>query len=149
MPEIITQKTKIHAVCYDIFRELVAWGQAPWWPKRSLMSIENLSGTIEVGTRYRQQENLPFGPNWCTVNKIIDKKNLYIRRDFFGNMFDGFEELTVVPDEDGNGEVEYTFAAELKSSFSRFFWKSGAKSMHIDNITTILSSLKEYLEKQR
>ena len=113
------------------------------------MSIENLSGTIEIGTRYRQRVRLPFGPNWCTVNKVIDKKNLYIRREFFGNMFDGFEELTVIPDEDGNGEVDYTFAAELKGVFSKFFWKNGAKSMHTDNITVILSSLKEYLEKQK
>ena len=149
MPEIIIQKIKIKAVCYEIFRELISWGQSSWWPKQTLMSIENLSGTIDVGTRYRQQVKVPFGPNWCTVNKVIDKKNLYIRRDFFGNMFDGFEELTIVPDEDGNGEVCYTFAAELKGALSRFFWKNGAKKIHTDNITMILSSLKEYLEKQR
>jgi len=149
MPEIISQKIKIKAVCHDIFRELIAWGQAPWWPKNSLMSIQNISGTIDVGTRYRQQVKVPFGPNWCTVNKTIDKKNLYIRRDFFGNMFDGFEELTIIPDENGDGEVEYTFAAELKGAISKFFWKNGAKKMHSDNITMILSSLREYLEKRR
>jgi hypothetical protein len=149
MPEIIIQKIRIEAVCYDIFKELVSWGQSSWWPKNTLTSIENLSGTIDVGTRYRQQVKLPFGPNWCTVNKVIDKKNLYIRRDFFGNMFDGFEELTVVPDEDGHGEINYTFAAELKGGIAKFFWKNGAKKMHTDNITMILSSLKEYLEKRK
>ena len=76
MPEIIIQKIKIKAVCHDIFRELVYWGQAAWWPKQSLMSIKNLSGITEVGTRYRQQVKLPFGPNWCTVNKVLDKKAL-------------------------------------------------------------------------
>jgi len=149
MPDIITQKIKIDAVCYDIFRELVAWGSAPWWPKKSLMSIVNESGITDVGTRYRQQVKIPFGPSWCTVNKVIDKKNMYIRRDFFGNMFDGFEELSITPDEDGHGEITYTFAAELKGAVNKFFWQKGAKQMHADNITMILASLKEYLEKGR
>ena len=149
MPEIITQKIKIEAVCRDIFRELIRWGQAEWWPKRSLMNIENLDGPIDVGTRYRQQVKIPFGPHWCTVNKVIDKKNMYIRRDFLGGMFDGFEELSVVPDEDGNGDVAYTFAAEVKGGVNKFLWQKAAKKMHTENINIILKTLKEYLEKKQ
>jgi len=149
MPEIITQKIKVKAIAHDTFRELMLWGDSAWWPSRCPMDIENLSGNHDVGARYRQSVKFLLGPEWVTVNKVIDKKNLYLRRDFFGKAFDGFEEYTIAIDDDGNSEITFTFAAELKGRLNKYLWKKFGRQMHIDSITMILKALKEYLEKKQ
>jgi hypothetical protein len=151
MPEIITQKIKISAPAGEIFKHLIIWGESSWWPKKSLMRFTKTTpGPIGVGTCYEQQVKLPLGPSWQAYNKIIDRKNLYLRRDFSGSMFEGFEEMTVTLSESGYSEVVYTFAAaEIKGSFNKFLWKHAAKKMHIQNIALIFRALKDSLEGAR
>ncbi len=150
MPEIITQKIHIKGVCSEIFKQLLLWGVAPWWPKDSLMKIERVDGNdVVANARYRYKVNVPFvGPGWLAVNRVVDTKNMYLRRDFFEGSFEGFEEFSVYPDDNGYGEVTYTFAADVKGLLAKMFWERGGKEKHIANIDLILKVLKTSIEKK-
>jgi len=149
MPEIITQKIQINGVPIEIFKELVTWSEAPWWPEKCPMKITNTTGSIDVGTGYNLIVDMPMGPKWKATNRIIDRKNLYLRRDFFEGDLEGFEEATVTPDENGYSDIVYTFAAEVKGMLGRFFWKQAGKKLHEKNIEEILRSLKKYIERKK
>lgn len=150
MPETVAQKIQIDGVAIDIFKELILWGEALWWPKSCPMKIVNTTkGPIGVGTCYRYRVDMPFGLNWEGVNRIIDKKNLYLRRDFFKGSLEGFEEATITPDESGYCEVAYTFAVDVKGKINMFFWKKIGKPLHVKNIDIILHNLKNHIERKR
>lgn len=147
MFEKIIQEIFVRANPDDIFEQLLVWGEAGWWPRRSLMRFKNLSGEIKLGTVYLAKIRLVFGPSWYARNVILDKENFYIKRIFLEGIFSGGEELRILSNVDGRQKVIYTFDCEVKGIFNNFIWNLISRKLHIKNIDMILSSLKTYLEK--
>lgn len=144
----IKQSIAINAGYDSVFNELLLWGQSRWWPKNSLMRLENLSGEIKEKTLYLQKVGLPFAPSWHTRNEVVDKDKLYIKRTFLDGMFEGYEELSVLKSKDVS-EAVYNFDYKIKGVFNKLMWKLVFKKLHIRNIDLILESLKKHLERKR
>jgi len=146
MDETIHQEIIIAAAKGSIFQELLLWGEAEWWPKRSLMRFINLSHTIGENALYLAQVKLPYGPHWHMRNELVDEKAGCIRRVFLDGMFKGFEELRIVPQKDCF-KVIYTFCVRVRGFLNRLMWKYVFRNRHIKNIAGILVSLKLYLQQ--
>lgn len=144
---MIVQEAMIASSPQEIFEELLIWGEANWWPKKSLMRFINLSGARKQSTVYLQKTKLPFGPAWHTRNEIVDSQNLRLKRIFLDGMFDGFEELSVERLKDNASKAIYAFNYRIKGLINKIMWNLIFKRLHIKNIDLILSSLKRYLEK--
>lgn len=146
--EVIRQEIVIASEPEGVFKELLVWGQSSWWPKGSLMKFINLTGKIDVDTMYLQKVKIPFGPKWNTRNKVVDKNRMYIKREFLNGMFEGFEELWVIPSESGVCKASYSFNYKVRGVLNRIIWDSFFKQLHIKNIDSIFKSMKEYLEEK-
>ena len=146
MSKVIRQQISIKSDPKSIFKELLSWGRSNWWPK-ILMQFRDLSEDIQEGTVYLQKVNLPFGPKWHTRNTLIKSTTYYIQRTFLGGIFDGFEELTVIPKEDVS-EVVYCFHYIVRGTINKLLWSFFFKRLHEKNINLILTSLKQYLEEK-
>ncbi len=141
-----TNKHTIVVACQpqDVFKEIVCWGESPWWPVRSLMRFKRQTqGDIREGTIYRQQVMLPFGPSWkAEVTKLTESG---ITRVFFDGMFEGHETVNMFARAYGV-EVVYEMYYQIKGSFNRFMWRLIFNKLHDQNIEMILRNLKTYLE---
>ncbi|MDD5019870.1 MAG: hypothetical protein PHS61_05570 [Candidatus Omnitrophica bacterium] len=126
-------------------KEIIRWGEAPWWPKKSLMRFERLtSGAVSPGTRYRQKVELPFGPGWnVEVGEISDRG---IKRRFLDGMFRGYETVCFVPCPEGM-RVDYEMCCEVCGAANRLLWPVIFRRLHDRNIEAILKGLKIFMEK--
>lgn len=147
MSKIIKQQIPIKADPKSIFRELLSWGRSSWWPKKNAMQIKELSRQIDEGSVYLQRINLPFGPKWHTRNTLIKSTTYYIQRTFLDGIFDGFEELMVIPKENVS-EVVYCFHYIIRGKINKLLWFLFFKRLHEKNIDLILTALKQYLEEK-
>jgi len=129
-----------------VFKEIVLWGEASWWPKKTTMKFIRVGdGPIKEGTIYKQKVLLPFAPSWCSVITKINQGNSVSRRLFDG-FIDGEEKIEGVLR--GNSViVEYCLEYYIPSNIHRILWKLCFESMHNYNIEKILKSLKEHLEQ--
>lgn len=145
-------KTNLHRITIRaekeaVFHEVVVWGQASWWPKRSLMKFINLSGPIEKGTKYLQKVMLPCGPSWhVQITGLVSMSS--IRRDFLDGMFQGFETVSVCEVKDGV-EVCYNMNYEIQGRLNRILWRLIFEKLHDRNIEAVLNNLKEFLENKK
>lgn len=126
--------------------EIIRWGEAPWWPERSLMRfVRTTPRPVQRGTRYRQEVLLPFAPTWgVEVESITD---MGITRRFLNGMFKGFETVSLKPQRDAV-EVNYRMHYEIQGFCNRFLWFLFFRNLHDKNIEDILANLKEFLEKK-
>jgi hypothetical protein len=128
-------------------REIVLWGEASWWPKRSLMRFVRLSeGPVQKGTRYRQMVLLPFAPSWdVEVDSVAPTS---ITRRFLNGMFKGFETISFMPQEPA-AHVVYEMYYEVQGALNRLLWPVIFRKLHDRNIEEILAHLKKYLEEDQ
>ena len=130
-------------------QEIILWGEASWWPKKSLMKFTRLTkGEISVGTRYDQKVLLPFAPKWnVEITKIIPGRE--IERTFLNGMFQGKESVQL--EERYNGiKVSYSMHYQIQGWFNNMMWHLVFQKLHDKNINMILSALQDYiLAKQR
>ena len=145
MNESIRQEVIIAAKRGRIFKELFIWGEAEWWPKKSLMQFVRLNSKTE-GILYLARVKLPFGPHWHIQNEIVDEAAGRIKRVFLDGIFRGFEELQIVPYE-GYFKIIYTFCVRIEGFLNQLIWKSLFRRLHINNINLILVYLKLYLQQ--
>ena len=126
--------------------EIIRWGEAPWWPKNSLMRfVRQDQGSVRPGARYRQDVLLPLAPSWDVEVERITAES--ITRRFLNGMFEGGE--TVSLKENASGiEVDYVMNYRVKGTFNRILWNLIFCRLHDANIEAILSSLKKFLEKK-
>ena len=129
--------------------EAILWGEADWWPRRSLMKFTRLtSGEIQLGTRYRQKVLLPFAPKWeAEVTQLIPGKA--IERTFLNGIFKGKE--TVSLEERYNGtKVEYAMRYEILGIGNQILWRLFFEKMHDRSIERIFKALQNYvMNKQK
>ena len=128
------------------FKEILLWGEASWWPKKSMMKFIRMGdGPIVQGTIYRQKVLLPFAPNWCSVITKINKDKSVLRK-FFEGFIEGEEEIRIVPE--GNSLlVKYCLEYSIPNKVHSILWKLCFENLHNYNIKLILKSLKGYLEQ--
>jgi len=124
--------------------EIVRWGEASWWPKRSLMKfIRQDLGAVREGSRYRQKVLLPCAPSWDV--EVTQLTQTSITRKFLNGMFEGSETVTCASDS-GGVKVAYAMHYRLKGVLNKMLWVLTFERLHDKNIEDILSSLKKYLE---
>ena len=129
-----------------LVKEIFCWGEAGWWPKRSLMRFERKTeGPVAVGTRYVQKVMLPFAPQWEA--EVDGLRPSGISRKFLGNMFDGHEDVHCRRLPEGFC-VEYAMSYEVKGFLNRILWSLVFRRLHDKNIEDILNHLKKHLESQ-
>ncbi len=129
-------------------QEIILWGEASWWPKKSLMKFTRLTrGEIAVGTRYEQKVLLPFAPHWeVEVTKIIPGKE--IERTFLNGMFQGNESVQL--EERYNGiKVSYSMQFQIQGWFNNVMWYLVFQKLHDKNIIMILTALHDYILAQQ
>jgi hypothetical protein len=144
-------KKNIHTVSIRsreerVVREIIRWGEAPWWPKNSLMRFTRTTaaGPVQEGTRYRQSVRLPFAPSWNV--EVKDVTGTSITRSFCDGMFTGSE--TVSARFQGAGvKVTYEMNYGLNGIVNKVLWLLIFRRMHDANIEMILLNLKKHLEK--
>jgi len=139
----IVIKSDLASVRYEI----LWWGEAPWWPKNSLMRFVRLTERpLRKGTRYRQEVALLFAPTWeVEIDNLTDTS---ITRRFLNGMFTGFETVSLI-DRAGSIEVNYRMHYEVQGFLYNLLWPFVFKNLHDNNIELILDSLKTYLEKEK
>jgi hypothetical protein len=130
-----------------IFKELVLWGQASWWPKDANMKFVNLSGVaVQEGTEYLMKI-VPSGASWhARVTKI--EPDYSIRRDFLDGMFNGFETVSIKDKGNNFFEVAYEMFYQINGSLNKLLWPIAFEKLHNANIRMILNSLKQHLEQK-
>lgn len=129
----------------SLVKEIICWGEAAWWPKRSLMKFEReTQGPVVVGTRYTQKVMLPLAPQWQA--EVDALRPCGISRKFLGGMFDGYEEVNCRRLPKGFC-VEYVMHYEVKGIVNKILWPLVFQRLHDKNIEDILDHLKKHLEK--
>lgn len=124
--------------------EIIRWGQAPWWPKNSLMCfVRKSAGEVGLGTRYRQKVLLPFAPSWDV--EVTDLTDRSITRHFLNGMFTGQESVSL-RSRGSEVEVNYEMSYQVNGLLNRIFWPLVFRRLHDNNIEAILANLKKYLE---
>lgn len=130
----------------EVLYEIIRWGEAPWWPKNSLMRfIRQTPGAVQKGTRYTQKVLLAFAPSWDVEVEGITSES--ITRKFLNGMFEGGETVSLRPGDEGI-EVDYRMNYRVRGLLNRMMWLLVFQGLHNANIETILSHLKEFLEKK-
>jgi uncharacterized membrane protein len=138
-------KVSVRCPFQVVVPELITWGEASWWPKRSLMKFKRLtSGCVQRGTRYRQQVLLPGAPSWEA--EVVDIGRMGIARRFQKGMFEGSETVTARPVEGEGALVEYRMSYQVKGWFNRLMWVLLFRRLHDHNIEEILLHLKIHVE---
>jgi len=136
----------VHSAPQAVFPEIVAWGEASWWPRRSLMRFVRLTdGFVGAGTRYRQEVRLPFAPSWDA--KVTAVTMTSITRTFLNGMFNGFETVSLRPQAEGTF-VEYRMCYEIKGAANCVMWFLAFRYLHDANIRRILKNLKRFCERR-
>ncbi len=123
--------------------EVVAWGEAVWWPKKcSMRFVKKTPGEIKVGTRYEQKVLLPFAPRWdVEVTKLAFGQT--IERTFLNGIFQGAEQVTI--EERLNGtRVDYEMQYTLRTVIDKILWRLLFERMHDKNIQMILTALNNF-----
>ena len=138
----------VNAAIDRVFKEVVLWGEAKWWPKDCMMGfIRSGNSEIKVGTRYRMKVALPFGPGWdAQVSDLAP--NSKISREFLNGMFVGFEAVSVKAIDLKTAEILYSMQYQLRNWWDRLFWAICGERLHNRNIVMILNSLKKFIENQ-
>jgi uncharacterized membrane protein len=136
----------INAPVERVRPEVIRWGEAPWWPKRSLMRfIRSGSGPVVEGTRYRQEVLLPFAPSWdVEVTAVTDSG---ITRRFLNGMFRGQETVSVAAQPQGS-KVDYRMSYRVPGVLNGLLWRLVFRRLHDRNIEQILKNLKAFAEGQ-
>lgn len=132
-----------------VFPEIVSWGEAAWWPKKSDMKfVKKTEGDVAVGTRYVQKVKGAFAPHWVVeVSKIVPNK--LIERTFKTGMFRGYEVVKL--EERSNGtRVDYEMLYFINGFINKFMWSFKFKEKHDENLKLILATMQEtILTKQK
>jgi hypothetical protein len=130
----------------EVFRQIVLWGEASWWPRSCLMKFTRLNGAeIQKGTMYRQKVMLPFAPSWLTrVSEVIEGTS--ISRSYLDGLIDGEEAVKIVPLGD-KLKIEYCLNFGIRGRVKSFLWNICLRAIHDKNIKFILNNLKDYLER--
>ena len=135
----------VHGGPQAVAPEIVAWGEASWWPRGSLMRFVRLTaGAVGVGTRYRQKVQLPFAPSWDVAVTEVGARS--ITRSFLNGMFTGSETVSV-QEEAGGTRVTYEMNYEVEGAANRIMWSFVLRHLHDANIRRILKNLKRYCEE--
>jgi hypothetical protein len=129
---------------HSVRSEIVRWGEAPWWPEKSLMRfVRTTPRPVQRGTRYRQEVLFLFAPTWeVEVESVTDTG---ITRRFVSGMFKGFETVDFRLQRDAV-EVHYRMHYEVQGLINRFLWLLFFRNLHDSNIEEILAHLKTFCE---
>ena len=131
--------------------EIILWGEASWWPKKSSMRfVKKTEGDVRVGSRFEQQVRLPRGPKWdVEVTKLVPGEEAQIERTFLNGIFIGKESVALESRFNGT-RVDYHMRCKIRGFINSLVWKFFFKGLHDKNIDMILTALKDYvLHKQR
>ncbi len=135
----------VHCGPQSVAPEIVTWGEAPWWPRGSLMRFVRLTpGAVGVGTRYRQKVEFPFAPSWDVA--VTEMGAQSITRSFLNGMFAGSEKVSV-QEEAGGTRVTYEMHYEVMGVGNRIMWSFVFRHLHNANIRRILKNLKRHCEQ--
>jgi len=129
-----------------VFRQIVLWGEAAWWPKHSLMKFMNLSheGRVQEGTVYLQKISFPFGPQWHSRVEELHTP-VSVTRIFLDGILKGYERVSIV--EHGGQRIVVAYYMDATVSwFNYLVWQALFKLLHDYNLRRILRALKEYME---
>lgn len=142
--ELNTHTVTIGAAPDKVYPEIIRWGEAGWWPKKSQMRFIRVGGAgIQKGTRYRQQVLLPLAPSWDVEVEEVTPRS--ITRAFLNGMFEGYETVSVSPVGAGT-HVLYEMHYRVRGFFNRMLWPVVFEKMHDANIKEILKNLKNFIE---
>ena len=129
-------------------REIILWGEALWWPKKSrLQFVRTTSGGIGTGARYQARLLTFWGPRWeVEVTKLMDGHQ--IQRTFSHRRFILEENLNL--EERYNGtKVNYWLTYRIPGLFHRILWQVFFQRLFDKTIAMALASLKDYIESQK
>jgi hypothetical protein len=136
----------VHCQFKEALAEIIRWGEAPWWPKNSLMRFTRQDlGPVQKGTRYRQKVILPFAPSWDV--EVTDVTAFSTTRRFLNGLFCG-QETVRLQSEGETIKVFYAMIYEVNGIFNKILWALVFRRLHDNNIETILANLKDFLEKR-
>ena len=130
-----------------VWPEVLAWGEASWWPKGCRMRfIRQTEGEVAVGTRFEQRVLLPLGPRWhAQVTRCVHFST--IERTFVDGLFRGLERVTV--EERANGtRVDYTMEYRIRGAVNALLWDLVFERLHDQNLEMILAALKRYMTEK-
>lgn len=147
VPKINRHFVFIEAPLSWVAPQLMLWGEADWWPKKSLLKITKLeSEEIKVGTQYQIRAKWFRGPVWIVqVTKLVPSS--LMERTFLSGMFEGFESVTI--EERANGtRVDYEMRYTIKGILNKIFWRFIFNKLYDKNMKMILSALNQYVCKE-
>ncbi len=134
----------VHGRPQAVAPEIMTWGEAPWWPRGSLMRFVRLThGSVGVGTRYRQKVQLPLAPSWDVAVTEVGARR--ITRRFLNGMFTGSETVSA-QEEAGGTRVIYEMHYEVSGAGNRILWSLLFRHLHDASIRRILKNLKRHCE---
>lgn len=134
----------IATTAFEIFPQILLWGEAAWWPKKSQMKfIRQTKGEIRIGTKYLQQVLLPFAPQWEAEISEIEPNRKVCRR-FLNGIFKGQEWVELEPTAIGT-RVNYVMDYDINGLINRMMWQWLFQRLHDRNIEMILANLKDFV----
>ena len=138
----------VATTAFEIFPQILWWGEAAWWPKKSQMKfIRKTPGKLTVGTRFIQKVLLPFGPQWEVEISEIEP-NRKVSRRFLNGIFKGEEWVELEPSAIGT-KVNYVMNYDINGLINRLMWKLLFRRLHDRNIEMILSNLRDFVTPKK
>lgn len=134
------------SLTYALFEQVKLWGEAPWWPKHSLMTFTNLAheGLVQEGTVYLQKTALPFGPQWHSRVEQLHAP-VSVTRIFLDGIFRGYERVSIM-EHSGETIIVAYYMDVTVSWFNYLVWQALFKILHNYNLRRIVYALKKYME---
>jgi hypothetical protein len=127
--------------------EVVAWGEAVWWPASCPMQFKRLTeGEVAVGTRYRQKVRGTLMPAWLSeVTDLLPRST--VTRAYRKGPLHGYEVVRI--GERANGtRIEYELHYHPKGLLNALLWKFLYEKKHEETIHRVLSALSEYVTRK-
>jgi hypothetical protein len=124
--------------------EVVAWGEASWWPKDCLWKyLRQTDGEIRVGTQYVIKINKPSATDWAAeVTQLLPSR--IVERTFTKGMFKGFERVLL--EEKSNGtRIDYELHFQLRGFINMLIWPFFLRGQYVKTIGKIMDALKAHI----
>jgi hypothetical protein len=138
----------IEAPLHAVGPEIILWGEAAWWPKKSKLQFARINpGDIQTGTRYQARLLAFRAPLWeVEVTNLVDDQE--IQRTFSHRRFKIKENLNL--EERYNGtKVNYWLTYNIQGLFHRILWRVLFQRFYNQSVMMALASLKDYIESQQ
>lgn len=130
-----------------VWPQVIAWGQAPWWPAKTAIKITPVeAGEPRVGAKFRYKIRRLLAPSWDAEISKLEPESLLERR-FLNGPLDGYEAVKVEWRYNGT-RIDYELHYRVRGLIHKIFWPLLGEKIYTAGTKKIIESLRQYIVTQ-